>query len=320
MRKRWSLFLPIFLLSGCIFTPKLAPTADLGVLATQIWMQISVEQTLAAAQVTATTQYTSTPEPTPSPLWFSTPLPQPADINNYTPVFNQVSGMEVVYVGAGEFLMGSSTGDSNRDANEEPQHKVFLDAFWISKTQVTNAMFNACVAAGACQYSVSHATNPNYHDPLFTNHPVVYVSWEAAQDYCAWTGGRLPTEAEWEKAARGPNGQRFPWGEEMARIKFANAGDEIGNTTPVGSFPYGKSYYGALDMGSNVREWVLDWYDANYYQYSPSVNPQGPAGGEKKVLKGASFQDEWRYCRSANRLAHEPQSPGSTRGFRCVYP
>ena len=106
----------------------------------------------------------------------------------------------------------------------------------------------------------------------------------------------------------------------MARIKFANAGDEIGNTTAVGTFPYGTSYYGVLDMGGNVREWVSDWYDPNYYQYSPYMNPQGPETGDKKVLKGASFQDPWRYSRSANRLAHEPESPGAVRGFRCVYP
>jgi formylglycine-generating enzyme required for sulfatase activity len=148
----------------------------------------------------------------------------------------------------------------------------------------------------------------------------VYISWQMAQTYCAWSGGRLPTEAEWEKAARGPDGQRFPWGDDMARIKFTNANNGVGNTTAAGTFPYGESYYGAMDMGGNVREWVSDWYDPLYYSHTPDINPQGPETGEKKVLKGASYKDPWLYCRSASRLSHEPQSPGAVRGFRCVYP
>lgn len=319
--KKLSPFLALLFLSGCVLGPPPAPTPDMGALATQMWVEIVVQQTLQALQPTATPQPTPTIEPTPTVLWLSTPLPAPVDPASYPPTFNPVSGMELVYVPAGKFRMGSAETDSNRDAaTEEPQHKVHLDAYWISKTQVTNAMFNACVAAGACKYSASRTTNPNYLDPLFTNHPVVYISWSMAQTYCAWTGGRLPTEAEWEKAARGPDGQRFPWGSDLANIKYANANGEIGNTTPVGSFPVGKSYYGALDMGGNVREWVADWYDPDYYDYSPNINPQGPETGEKKVLKGASYLDPYGYSRSANRLSHEPDSPGAVRGFRCVYP
>ncbi|MBM3137342.1 MAG: formylglycine-generating enzyme family protein [Chloroflexi bacterium] len=319
--KKFLFILLIFLLNGCIFGPPPAPTPDMSALATQMWVQIAVEQTLQALQATATPEPTPTLEPTPTMAWISTPLPAPADLANYTPAFNPVTGMELVYVPAGEFLMGSADTDTNRDIySEEPQHKVYLDAYWISKTQVTNAMFNECVSSGICKYSVSKTTNPNYLDPLFNNHPVVYISWSMAQTYCTWTGGRLPTEAEWEKAARGPEGQRFPWGSELARIKFANAGDEIGNTTPVGSFPYGKSFYGALDMGGNVREWVSDWYAPEYFKISPQINPQGPEEGEKKVLKGACYQDPWRYSRAANRLSHEPESPGAVRGFRCAYP
>lgn len=318
--KRTILSLLLLLLAGCAGKSSLAPTPDMAALATQMWVELSVQQTLAANQATAAPSPTPTPEPTPTPLWVSTPLPAPADPGAYAPVFNPVSGMEVVFVPAGAFLMGSTPNDSNRATNEEPQHEVYLGAFWMLKTQVTNAMFNACVAAGACQYSVSQTTNPNYLDALFASHPVVYVSWDAAQAYCRWTGGRLPTEAEWEKAARGPHGQRFPWGSDLARIKFANAGNEIGVTTPVGSFPYGASYYGALDMGGNVREWVSDWFDPLYYQYSPASNPQGPETGQAKVLKGAAFKDPWQYSRAANRLSHEPQSPGNVRGFRCAYP
>lgn len=228
--------------------------------------------------------------------------------------------MQLAYIPAGEFLMGSTINDHDMNEDELPQHKVYLDAFWISTTQVTNAKFTACVNAGACKYSVSHTTNPHHLDPLYANHPVAYISWETAQTYCNWTGGRLPTEAEWEKAARGPDGLRYPWGEERPRLKFVNAANEYGITTVVGSFPYGKSTYGVFDMGGNVREWVNDWYDPAYYQYTPDRNPMGPETGDKKVLKGASFSDDYRYCRASNRLAHEPQSPGNARGFRCVYP
>ncbi len=321
MVKRIFIFFSILVLAAaCAPKPQAAPTPDMGMLATQMWIKIAVEQTMAALVPTATPEPTATATPIPTPLMRSTPLPAPPDPVNYLPVYNPVSLMELIYVPAGEFLMGSTQNDTNRDVNEEPQHRVYLDTFWISKTQVTNTMFNACVAAGICKYSVSAATNPNYLDPLYATHPVIYVSWDMAQIYCDWTGGRLPTEAQWEKAARGPNGAKYPWGEDQPREKFVNVNNFIGNTTTAGLFPFGKSFYGALDMGGNVREWVSDWYDANYYQVSPASNPQGPETGEFKVLKGASYADPFRYTRPANRLTHEPGSPGAVRGFRCVYP
>jgi formylglycine-generating enzyme required for sulfatase activity len=228
--------------------------------------------------------------------------------------------MELVYIPAGEFKQGASPYDSDREPNEEPQRTVYLDAFWISKTQVTNNMFNACVNSSVCKHSASHQTNPRYLDPFYASHPVVYISWDMAQIYCQWTGGRLPTEAEWEKAARGTDGARYAWGEERPREKFVNIDNIFSTTTTVGLFPYGTSPYGALDMGGNVREWVSDWYDTDYYQYAPNSNPTGPASGEEKVLKGAAFSDSIRYARPSNRLKHEPKSPGAVRGFRCVYP
>ncbi len=323
-RKLAGSLLLLFLLTSsaaCFPLSQPAPTPDMGAMATQLWIEISVSNTLEASQATATPLPTETPLPTPVPLWASTPLAPPAGAAIPSSASNPVSGVEIVYVPAGEFLMGSAESDSNREpGSEEPQHTVFLGPYWITRTQVTNAMFAACVSTGVCTYSVGHDRNPNYLNPLFAEHPVVYISWHMAQTYCEWTGGRLPTEAEWEKAARGPDGQRFPWGEDMARIKFVNANNEIGNTTAVGTFPYGISYYGALDMGGNVREWVADWYDPDYFNHSPAANPLGPETGEKKVLKGASYRDPWRYSRAANRLAHEPASPGDVRGFRCVYP
>jgi formylglycine-generating enzyme required for sulfatase activity len=320
IKKIFITFMGISLMVSCAPKPQAAPTPDLGMLATQMWIKISVEQTLAASIPTTTPEPTTTPTLIPTVMMHSTPMPTPADAVNHPPVYNPVNYMELIYVPAGNSLMGSNQNDTNRVEDEQPQHTVQLDAFWISKTQVTNAMFNACVNAGVCTYSVKLTTNPRYLDPLFANHPVVYVAWDMAQVYCDWTGGRLPTEAEWEKAARGPYGAKYPWGEDQPREKFVNVNNFIGNTTVVGLFPFGKSYYGALDMGGNVREWVSDWYDPFYYQKSPSVNPQGPETGVTKVLKGADYADPIRYTRPANRLFHEPGSPGAVRGFRCVYP
>lgn len=318
--KKILLILSLIMLVGCRPKTPAAPTPDTAALATQMWIEMSVQQTLMALVPTATPEPTPTQTMEPTPVVLSTPNPVPADPFNYLPIYNPVNQMELAYVPAGEFTMGASPYDSDRDTNEEPQHAVYLDAFWISKTQVTNAMFNTCVNAGVCKYSASHQTNPYYLDPLYVDHPVVYISWPMAQTYCAWTGGRLPTEAEWEKAARGTDGARYAWGEERPREKFVNAGNVYGTTTAVGLFPYGKSPYGALDMGGNVREWVSDWYDPDYYQYAPTNNPLGPESGDKKVLKGAAYSDDIRYTRPSNRLAHEPKSPGAVRGFRCVYP
>ncbi len=251
--------------------------------------------------------------PTPA----ATPLPTPAGAEQT--LVSPADGMTLIYIPAGEFLMGSTKFDRDLETNEVPQRAVALDAYWISQTQVTNAMFARCAAAGACQYSASSETNPRYQDPAYADHPVVYVSWQAAQAYCAWSGGRLPTEAEWEKAARGAGGQKYAWGDSSPASDTVNAGNAAGDTTPVGAYPQGASPYGVLDMGGNVREWVWDWYDPYYYQYAAGSNPAGPAAGEKKVLKGASYSDAYRFARPANRLAHDPASPGVNRGFRCVY-
>ena len=238
-------------------------------------------------------------------------------------VYNALNKLDLIYIPAGEFSMGSSDSDSNHYEDEAPIHKVYLDPFWITKTQITNAMFAQCVEAEACSYSVGHSKNPCYLDPEYADHPVVYITWYMAQQYCGWTGGRLPSEAEWEKAARGVKGAKYPWGllepAQSIGVFFTNANNVIGDTTPAGLFPEGASYYGVLDMGGNVREWVADWYDPFYYQFSPYENPNGPDQGENKVLKGASYLDPYTYSRAANRLSHEPNSPGATRGFRCVY-
>jgi formylglycine-generating enzyme required for sulfatase activity len=157
----------------------------------------------------------------------------------------------MVYVPAGEFLMGSAGEDPDAFPDEQPQHTVYLDAFWIDRTEVTNAQYRTCIEAGACN-------EPRYWgDDLYNapDKPVVGVSWEEARTYAAWAGGRLPTEAEWEKAA---------WGPDRTCLD------------------------GALETVGDVREWVADWYSEDYYSRSPRRNPQGPESGEYRVVRGGS--------------------------------
>ncbi len=237
--------------------------------------------------------------------------------------------MEMVYVPAGEFLMGSPDGEGDYD--EHPQHTVYLDAFWIDKTEVTNAMYQKCVDAGTCRpnkYNYSVFNNPDQ--------PVVGVSWYDAKAYCEWAGKRLPMEAEWEKAARGTDGRIYPWGNEWdvhttKRLNFADkntdfawsdeeADDGYQNTALVGSYPAGASPYGALDMAGNVWEWVANWYDSDYYVRSPKRNPTGPDSGDARVLRGGSWGFDQINVRTAHRSRNLPDGRSPSVGFRCVAP
>ncbi len=219
----------------------------------------------------------------------------------------------MVYVPEGEFLMGSADSDPDAGSDEKPQHTVYLDAFWIDKTEVTNAAFALCVQAGACQ-----TTGADFSEK--PNHPVVAVSWNDAAAYCEWAGRRLPTEAEWEKAARGTDGRIYPWGDGAPDATLLNYNGNIGGTTEVGSYPDGASPYGALDMAGNVWEWANDWYDSSYYSNSPSENPQGPSTGDARVLRGGSWVNEARNVRVSNRGRGYPdyRFVGSG-GFRCSF-
>jgi formylglycine-generating enzyme required for sulfatase activity len=228
--------------------------------------------------------------------------------------------MVMVYVPAGEFAMGSERLD-----NEKPVHTVYLDSFWIDRTEVTNAQFRHCVEAGACQAPTTCDDGfPNYGDEGKANSPVVCADWSQAESYCRWAGARLPTEAEWEKAARGTDGRVYPWGNDPASCDRVNTyvdsegGRCVGHAVDVGSYPAGASPYGALDMAGNVWEWVADWYDAEYYARSPLHNPQGPESGLFKVLRGGC----WLYGSSDIRTAFRVEDPPTIRryqiGFRCA--
>jgi formylglycine-generating enzyme required for sulfatase activity len=247
---------------------------------------------------------TNTPQPTftPTPGIGSTKV-------------SEKDGMVMVFVPAGEFTMGSDT-----DSDEQLIHQVNLDAFWIDQTEVTNAMYAKCVDDGGCTpppSSRSYARDSYYGNSEFDDYPVIYVDWNKAKAYCEWVGRRLPTEAEWEKAARGTDGLPYPWGNTSPNNTLLNYGGIVGDTTEVGRYPAGASPYGAYDMAGNVWEWVNDWYSETYYQSSSSWNPTGPSSGQFRVLRGRSWYFLDNDVRSANRGRNDPSLASNLVGFRC---
>ena len=223
------------------------------------------------------------------------------------------TGMEMVYIPAGNFLMGSDISDRN----QRPPHKVFLDAFWIDQTEVTNVQYQACVSEGAC--GSPHELD-YFKDTKYNNHPVIYISWDEAKTFCAWAGKRLPTEAEWEKAARGDDGRTYPWGNQKPNPSLTNYFDNRKGSSEVGSYPAGASPYGAMDMAGNVWEWTADWYSPEYYKISPVRNPTGPKAGDKRIVRGGSwFSLTEIVVRTYFRKASPPENQNYTTGFRCAW-
>jgi formylglycine-generating enzyme required for sulfatase activity len=227
-------------------------------------------------------------------------------------------GSAMVSVPAGEFLMGSESGYPN----ERPVHRVFVEAFALAQHPVTNAQYKRFMRetghrvpylddprAETDNWDRDQRTYPAGHE----QHPVVLVSWHDALAYCEWAGGRLPTEAEWEKAARGSlDGKLYPWGDEVDP-SLANYDNRDGTTT-VGSYP--PNGYGLYDMAGNVWEWVADWYDAKYYTRSPHQNPQGPEKGTVRVLRGGAWLLFPQFCRVAYRFRNSPDFRFNLIGFR----
>jgi formylglycine-generating enzyme required for sulfatase activity/WD40 repeat protein len=259
------------------------------------------------------------------------------------------SGIERVYVPAGDFLRGSTDADSQALDDEKPQKTITLDAFWIDKTEVTNAMFAAFLNEEANQIEAGGPwldveiengfieETDGHWAPRdgFSNFPVVYVTWYGARAYCQWAGGRLPTEAEWEKAARGVDGRIYPWGgddENGNYLNFADVNisvvdwgdkehdDGYAGLAPVGAYPDGVGPYGALDMAGNVWEWISDWYGENYYDQKLDIIPQGPDDGELKGVRGGSWYDKAEFARSAYRAGFRPTAATDQVGFRCLTP
>ena len=260
------------------------------------------------------------------------PSQMPAILPTLTPelktIKTQVSekdGMKLMYVPAGEFQMGSENGG----ADEKPAHKVYLDAFWIDQTEVTNEDYAGCVKSGVCKASYCQG------DARINSktQPIVCVDWNQAKTYCEWAGRTLPTEAQWEKAARGTDGRAYPWGNQPPAGNLLNVADK--NTAydwadkniddgyifsaPVGSYPEGVSPYGALDMAGNVFEWVADWYGETYYGNAPNRNPTGPDSGQFRVLRGGSWSTGVDVARSAYRsIFLMPANYDIIFGFRCA--
>ncbi len=236
----------------------------------------------------------------------------------------------MIAIPAGEFLMGTNRGF----APEGPAHMVYLDAYYIDKYEVAHAQYRAFVQAAG------HRESAETDNPLFSGptQPVVGVSWEDAVAYCRWRGGDLPTEAQWEKAARGTAGRTYPWGEEeptgaravmdlgghCGRSSWENppsgpVAGEYCHTMPVGSLPAGASPYGLQDMAGNVWEWCRDWYDETYYTESPRRNPPGPDTGRFRVVRGSSWHHLPHYLQTSARFRFFPGDHRSIfTGFRCV--
>ena len=232
-----------------------------------------------------------------------------------------VAPKEMVLIPAGEFLMGSAEGTGRKD--EYPQHTVYLDAYWIDRYEVTGSNFEEYLAQNPKQ----HPTITGWHDrkvrPGMERKPVIGLTWKRCRNYCLWRGKRLPTEAEWERAAGGRKHRTYPWGEALPdetrahfnRCCFIDKGDTL---REVGSLELGKTPEGVYEMSGNIAEWVFDWYDARYYQKSPGKNPQGPPKGKYHVVRGGAWNSLPDYMRVSHRYGQNDGQEFYGIGCRCA--
>jgi formylglycine-generating enzyme required for sulfatase activity len=247
-----------------------------------------------------------------------TPIPTPTHLPVSTWI-REKDGAVMVYVPAGEFWMGSDDGDPVAFNDEKPRHKVYVNAFWIDQTEVTNAQYKKCVDASACSLPEkfrSDLRDTNYGNPEFSDCPVVYVTWHQARQYAEWVGGRLPTEAEWEYAARGSSGYIYPWDNDPPNDSLLNYDDSIAGTTPVGSYPDGASWCGALDMAGNVLEWTSSLNEP--YPYDATDGREAPEAKGLRVMRGGAFSFAAKYVRCAFRSVSSPNYRNYFIGFRVV--
>lgn len=263
---------------------------------------------------------TQTLAPTPTTTVEPTPTSTPVMLVAGDTRIRATDSMVMVYIPEGQFQMGSSGMDDLAVADERPTRQVFLDAYWIDRTEVTVGQYAECVAAGVCnrpREATSKTRSDYFTNEKYARYPVLWVTWYDASTYCRWVGARLPSEAEWERAARGPKGLIFPWGNDWEAGR-TNAANRLGDTQAVGSFPDGASPDGVLDMSGNVWEWTQDWFSAEYYSTAPDRNPGGPTTGAKHSVRGGSWYSRIAWQRAAYRGASEPDFADDDIGFRCA--
>ena len=284
----------------------------------------NIPGTVVSPTITRTPPPTTTSTITLSPTITNTP-----DLGSIR--VSPIDGMVMVFVPEGDFWMGKTDGNND----ERPMRQVFLDAYWIDQSEVTNRMYRACVSDGGCSQpaETNSATHQGYYTgPQYDDYPVVHVNWNQAQEYCTWAGRWLPTEAEWEKAARGPEGYLYPWGNQKPnsdKMNFADKNfneshadktvdDSYADVAPVGSYPQGASVYGVFDLVGNVWEWVADLYGAQYYREAPAENPTGPSSGLEHVIRGGAYDNNITKANAVNRGYANPIVTGNDLGFRCA--
>ena len=230
--------------------------------------------------------------------------------------------VDMVYVSSGYSMMGAEYGDLYAESNAKPYHLVYIDGFYIDIHEVTNSDYAVCVAAGQCQKPKNTASKTRedyYTNPAYAQFPVVNVTWQDAVDYCTFVEKRLPTEAEWERAARGrEDNRRYPWGNGSPRNYNMNITNVPGDTERVNIYVQGYSPYGAADMMGNVSEWTSDWYDALWYEIREQDDSQGPETGYEKVVRGGNFESALTDLHIASRYGQSPESSSNTVGFRCA--
>ena len=219
----------------------------------------------------------------------------------------------MVLIPGGEFMMGAADGLPDM----RPMHRVYVSTYWLDMHEVTNRQYRQCLESGGCAPPKDHSA---YQDPGRADHPVTNVTWSQARSYCGWHGKRLPTEAEWEKAARGTDGRLYPWGNSDEPVKArSHPSDPTKNgTVAVGSIEFARSPYGVADLVMNVSEWVNDWYAEDFYRSSPSRDPQGPPRGAFKVLRGGEPTDRPLELRASYRGWDDMSYWGPSVGFRCA--
>ena len=248
------------------------------------------------------------------------PTPLPTEIMDSKDV-------SMILVPEGEFTMGSENGNTD----EKPAHNVYLESYYIDKYEVTNSLYSVCVNSGIClppENFRSFGGLDYYYDKSKVDYPVIYVDWNSAVTYCEWRGARLPTEAEWEKAARGSDSRIYPWGSSIPDSRngcnYANytyhswGGNCSLDGSAVGQTALGKSPYGVYDMAGNVAEWVADWYSPKYYSESSYKNPLGPTTGTQKIVRGGSWYDNASSIRIFLRSQRLPDDVNPLVGFRCA--